>query len=142
GPDVPGPRLGPGRRLRPLRSRPLRGPRVVCGALPVERDAVRDHDDRRVVPGNAWIAWRVARDPSLSRAFGLLAYLWLFGISEAAVVIWFRDLIATRSCAGGGISRLIPTVGVTPQTDCLAPVLTWPYPLWIGLTVVFAIVGS
>jgi hypothetical protein len=91
--------------------------------------------------GNAWIAWRVARDPSWSRGFGLLAYLWLFGILQAAVVIWFRDLIATRSCAGGGFSRLIPTAAATPPTNCTVHVLTWPYLACIGLTAVFAIFG-
>jgi hypothetical protein len=66
--------------------------------------------------GNAWIAWRVARDPSWSRGFGLAAYLWLFGISETAVVIWFQSRIASS-------------------------VLTWPYLACIGLSMVFAVVG-
>jgi hypothetical protein len=60
---------------------------------------------------------RVARDPAWDRSIGLLVYLWVFGILQAVVAVWFRSHIQS------------------------AHVLTWPYLVCIGLGVVVAVVG-
>ena len=67
--------------------------------------------------GTAWIALRVARDPAWDRSIGLLVYLWVFGILQAVVAVWFRSHIQS------------------------AHVLTWLYLVCIGLGVVVAVVG-
>ncbi len=67
--------------------------------------------------GTAFLAWWAARVWTWGAVHPSLLYLWVFGLLELGVAIWFRDLLRTDQ------------------------VLTWPYLVTIAATVVAGIVG-
>jgi hypothetical protein len=67
--------------------------------------------------GNAWIAAVAQHTWTVSSVYSSLLYLWLFGVLETAVVLIHRDKLITGA------------------------VLTAPYLIMLGLTVIAAVTG-
>src|SRR6516225_6860429 len=67
--------------------------------------------------GNAWIAAVAQHTWTFASVYSLLLYLWLFGVLETAVVLIHRDKLITGA------------------------VLTVPYLIMLGLTVIAAMAG-